>query len=1011
MVGATSKSVLRCIVSAVLLGAATTWGAASICRAQDPPFREVLSQLPPRSPQDSLGYLQVRPGLRVELMAAEPLVCDPIAIDWGPDGRLWVVEMGDYPTGGDGSDNSRGRIRYLQDTDGDGRYDQSQIFLDDLSFPTGVMPWRRGLLITCAPEIFYAEDTDADGRADRREVLYRGFVEGNPQHRVNGLRWGLDGWIYGANGDSGGTITSLKTGAQIDIHARDFRIDPESGAIETQTGMAQYGRCRDDWGNWFGGRNLQPIWHCALEDHYLRRNPFLTPPDACVDLMDPPTCAPVFPISPALPRFNELWTANRFTSACGLEIYRDDLFGPALAHSYFICEPTHNLVHQGVLERRGTTFRGRRPADEAATEFLASRDPWFRPVQVRTGPDGALWVVDMYRLIIEHPDYIPQRWHAQLDFHAGRATGRLYRVLPEGVPPRPFRALQDRSTVDLVAALGHPNGPVRDLVQQLLIERQDRESLAPLQQLAETHADPKVRLAALCTLDALHGVTEACLMDALGDLHPEVRRHAVRIAEPWLSTSAGVAARVLAMVQDAAPQVRMQLAYSLGPWSDPQAGRALAAIAAQAPDDPLLIAAVMSSATDHPGEMLQGLLEQGSPRGSQVALVENLMRLALDAQRESSLVLGLQRVATPQQGEYATWQFQVMASLVDALDYSGDSLRAWYDRSGPVVRRAVEETGGLFAAARSDALDPTLDADRRRHAVRLVGRGLDARAEDLRLLADQLTAATPVQVQISVVDVLGLLRPADLPELLLASWGQLGPELRPRVLELLLRETNWTAALVDRIESGEIVAQELGAAVRSRLILHPAADVRRRAAQLLSPASPTTRLAVAEQYRSQLANPADATRGRAVFRKQCAQCHRLENEGTQVGPDLLALTDRSPEALLVSIVDPNRAVEPRYVQYSALTNQGHLLVGMIAAETGNSLTLIDAQGTSHLLLRADLDELLSTGRSLMPEGAEVLFDSPQDMLDLIAYLRVLEPDPYGDAQSRRVNPEVGAVTE
>ncbi len=148
-------------------------------------------------------------------------------------------------------------------------------FVDGLNFPLGVMPWRNGVLITCAPDILYAEDTDGDGTADRREVLYRGFVEGNPQHRVNGLRWGLDNWIYGANGDSGGTITSLKTGEQVDIHARDFRIRPDTGAIETQTGMAQYGRCRDDWGNWFGGRNLQPSWHCALEDHYLRRNPFL----------------------------------------------------------------------------------------------------------------------------------------------------------------------------------------------------------------------------------------------------------------------------------------------------------------------------------------------------------------------------------------------------------------------------------------------------------------------------------------------------------------------------------------------------------------------------------------------------------------------------------------------------------------------------------------------------------------------------------------------------------------
>ena len=451
---------------------------------EEPSFRTVLARLAPKSPSDSLGCLQVCAGFRVELVFAEPLVADPIAIAWGADGRLWVVEMGDYPLGPTENAASRGTVRDLEDTDQDGTYDRSTVFLDDLAFPTGVLPWRRGVLITCAPDILYAEDTNGDGKADRREVLYRGFVEGNPQHRVNGLLWGVDNWIYGANGDSGGTVTSMITGEQVDIHGRDFRIRPESGALETQSGMAQYGRCRDDWGNWFGGRNLEPLWHCALEDHYLRRNPFLTPPDPCVQLLDPPTCPPVHPISETLPRFNELWTLNRFTSACGPDVYRDDLFGPRFTHSVFICEPTHNLVHHAELQPRGTTFLGRRPPEESQTEFLASSDHWFRPVQVRTGPDGALWVVDMYRLVIEHPDYIPPKWHAQLDFDAGRGKGRIYRVLPDGVKPRPFPGIVELPAHELVGLLEHPNGPRRDLVQQLLIERNDPRSVEPLRRLA-----------------------------------------------------------------------------------------------------------------------------------------------------------------------------------------------------------------------------------------------------------------------------------------------------------------------------------------------------------------------------------------------------------------------------------------------------------------------------------------------------------------------------------------------
>ncbi len=458
--------------------------------AQDVSFRAILSRLAPQDPQASLASLKVRPGFRVELVCSEPLVSDPIAIDWGPDGRLWVVEMGDYPQGGDTAAEAQGRIRFLEDTDQDGRYDRSTVFLEGLNFPTGVMVWKRGVLITCAPDILYAEDTDGDGRADRREVLYHGFVVANPQHQVNALRWGLDNWIYGANGDNGGIITSLKTGTQVDIHARDFRIRPETGELETETGMAQYGRCRDDWGNWFGGRNLQPSWHCALDDQYLRRNPYLIPPDPCIDLMDPPTCARVYPISSPLPRFNEFWTMNRFTAACGISVYRDDLLGPEFASSYFVCEPAYNLVHRSVLYPTGTTFFSRRAADEQESEFLASTDHWFRPVQTRTGPDGAVWIVDMYRLVIEHPDYIPEKWHGELDFPAGRGKGRIYRVLPVAVAPRRWEPLSGLSTAELVAALDHPNGPRRDMVQQLLVHGQDCQAIEPLRRLVQAAIPP-----------------------------------------------------------------------------------------------------------------------------------------------------------------------------------------------------------------------------------------------------------------------------------------------------------------------------------------------------------------------------------------------------------------------------------------------------------------------------------------------------------------------------------------
>jgi putative membrane-bound dehydrogenase-like protein len=281
---------------------------------------------PPKSAADSLKCIKTRPGFKVELMVAEPLVQSPIAFAWGPDGKFWVVEMGDYPLGvpltPDPSPKGRGetrmkpggKIKYLEKTKPDGPYDKVTLFLDNLPFPTGVFPYKKGVLVTCAPDIFYAEVGKA-GKATKKEVLFTGFKEGNQQHRVNGLTWGIDNWIYGANGDSGGIVKSIKTGKSVDIRGRDFRLKPDTGEFEAVSGQSQFGRCRDDWGNWFGCNNSNPMFHFVLDDHYLKRNPHVLYPDPRVNVSVKPGASEVFPISKPLPRFNSPQALNHFTSA------------------------------------------------------------------------------------------------------------------------------------------------------------------------------------------------------------------------------------------------------------------------------------------------------------------------------------------------------------------------------------------------------------------------------------------------------------------------------------------------------------------------------------------------------------------------------------------------------------------------------------------------------------------------------------------------------------------------
>src|SRR5437588_42851 len=221
--------------------------------------------------------------MAAELMAAEPLVSSPVAIAFGSDGRLWVAEMYDYPSGTDGRFQPGGRIRVLSASRGDGHYDQSTIFLDNIPFPTGVTVWRKGILVCAAPDILYAEDTTGGGKADVVKKLYSGFGTDNYQARVNSLEYGLDGWVYGSCGLFGGTITSF-TGKKLELGNRDFRIKPDTGEIEPATGRTQQGRVRDDWGNWFGCDNSTLARHYVLADHYVRRNPHAAPPDPAVNL-------------------------------------------------------------------------------------------------------------------------------------------------------------------------------------------------------------------------------------------------------------------------------------------------------------------------------------------------------------------------------------------------------------------------------------------------------------------------------------------------------------------------------------------------------------------------------------------------------------------------------------------------------------------------------------------------------------------------------------------------------
>jgi len=789
---------------------------------------------PPRSPEESLRAMNPRPGFKVELMAAEPLVMDPVDIAWGPDGKAWVVEMADYPLGMDDHGKPGGRVRWLEDTNGDGVYDKSTLFLDGLNFPNGCMPWRKGVLVTCAPEVFYAEDTDGDGKADVRRPLFTGFGEGNQQHRVNHPRWGLDNWVYLANGDGGaganGVVRSVhKPDVQLDIRGRDLRIRPDDGSLDVVAGQAQYGRNRDDWGNWFGCDNNRPIWYYAVEDRYVRRNPHVAAPPGRVDLTPARTSYPCGWVmthhalgQPCPP----LGQPGAWTCLCGVMIYRDELLGPEFYGNGFFADAVYNCVSRCLVSPDGVLFRAGRADDEQHSEFLASYDPWFRPASIRTGPDGALWVVDMYRFVIEHPQWINDDLEKTLELRLGHDKGRIWRVFPADRQPRAIPRLDKLDVAGLVAALDSPSGWQRDLAQQMLLWRNDKSAVPLLEKMTVESRRPLARLHALCTLEGLGTLPPAVLRRALTNEHPGVRRHAVRLAEPLLAAipaasgkqpqdkeaEVAIGEAVLALADDPDLQVCRQVAHTFGEWKDPRAGRALGRLAVRHADDPYMLAAVFSSAVPHVQAMLAEATAEPSKTAARAQLTGRLLRLAADIQ-------------------------------------------------------AAPDLASLLAARRRE----------------------------------------------SVVTV----------------------------LENALRGTRSPAEIEKAIEKFEPV----------------------------------------------LTLPGDAARGKQVFvDATCSTCHRLSDLGTEIGPDLATLVDRSPQYLRIAVIDPNRAFKEKFMEYTAVTSDGQTLSGMLVEETSNSLTLVDTAGKHHVLLRKDLEELIALGRTHMAEKLEEKL-TPQQMADLFAFVR------------------------
>jgi putative heme-binding domain-containing protein len=666
-------------------------------------------------------------------------------------------------------------------------------------------------------------------------------------------------------------------------------------------------------------------------------------------------------------------------------VYRDELLGSDFNGNIFVAEPANNLVHRRVLSPSGVTFAGVRAQGESDVEFLAATDSWFRPVQIRTGPDGCLWVVDMHRSVIEHKVWIPAEELEPLDIFAGQKEGRIYRVRPKDTPARPTERLDQLDDDPLAAAIDSPNGPQRDLAQQLLVQRQAHAAAAKLKDLAKSSKRAATRLQAICALEGIGELDAATLQTALSDQHPGVRRHAIRLSEPFFAKSPEIVTSVLSLTEDSDPQVQMQLAYSLGEMPDPRAAEALARMAWTHRQNRDVQAAVWSSVSaKNVQPIVAELLRHAKTEPLPAALLETVVKMSVKLGGPNGATALAADVADASQGgKPATWRLEAAAALVQQCRDVGISKADF--------KAILEKLSPLRSVAQS-----TLESDEGNEAkllsaVRLLA--ASGNTEQIlpaldRLLGPQSSAT----VQQSVVRMAATVEAPSAGKAILDAWKGFTPPTRAVAFDALLGRDDLIAALLGALEAGQVHLADLNALQRERLLKNRNEKIRERAAAALASAVDANRDKLVKQYLAAPAGEPTAERGRKVFTKACSGCHQLEGAGHAVGPDLAALTSRTRQALTESILDPNRAVDARYQLYTALSADGLSHAGILAEETSTSVTLVEQEGKSYTLLRADLEALENSGRSLMPEGLEKDV-SPSDLLDLIAYLTTQEPAP------------------
>jgi putative heme-binding domain-containing protein len=995
------------VVAAVAL-AAMSWavlpgspGADAPGAAKDEPIPHGQDEMPgpPLSPADAVKKMTVPDGFTVELVASEPEIVNPVAMTFDERGRLWITESLEYPraSAGPGKD----RIKILEDTHGAGKFDKATVFADGLNIPSGINLGYGGVWVANSPDILFLQDTDGDGKADKKEVVVTGFGRFDTHELPNSLTWGPDGWLYGWNGVFNPAHV-VQNGKTFDFTCAMFRINPRTREFQVFAEGTS-----NPWSIAWNGEGdafceacvIDHLWHITESGYYIRQGgpypPYTWPMESIVK------------------------QRHQKAAYCALLWLDSDAFPEEYRGKLLMGNIHGSCINVDEIKPDGSTY-----AASNRPDFLTANDAWFMPVSLKIGPDGCLYVLDWY-----------DRYHCYQDAQRDpngidRSKGRIYRIRYKNAPRAPKFDLGRESDDQLIDRLRSPNVYFRETAQRLLAERAAPDLQAKLEKVVLDESESrKTRMQAFWTRISCGPLGPDFERKMLDDKDPGFRAWAIRAAANAGKVDDAVRTKIIGMAHDEAPTVRLQTAVAARKIDGIDAIPTLLDVLNHSGDDKLIPHIVWQNLhpllEDHADEFVKILLKTDLGKSPALAALmpRVVERILGRKQFKTPLIVALFGVLLDAKGVDPAVPQQCLDALsvrVQNGEIAGPDVEALRDLFTPMLLKVL--AGEPHAPLYLDAaiLGTSLKGPGQgvvREAATSAGRLQDEKIKAFKaltavrdetclhiaayVLGDTITNSETYRA--AILDALGRLDDPGVADAVLAAYPNMEPDLQPRAIELLTQRTTWAKPLLLAIADKKIPTSALSVNHVRKLMASKDADVIKQVkatwGTLREERNPQREKIVADMKDLLNRKKGDATAGVAVFKKLCAQCHKIYGEGQDVGPDLTSDGRANFDLLLSNVFDPSLVIGASYQATNVVTNQGRSLTGLLVEDSAQRVVLKLQGGKLETIPRGDVDTLSVSKVSLMPEDVEKQL-KPEEIADLFAFLTLDKPP--SDPTARRI---------